>query len=63
MNLLSNAFKFTSKGCIIVRLERIDKLIKIEVQDSGLGIKLEDQPKLMTAFGKLNNGESGKLNE
>jgi signal transduction histidine kinase len=35
------------------------KVIRIEVEDSGLGIREEDQGKLFKMFGKLeqNNGE------
>ena len=34
----------------------------VMIQDTGLGIKDEDQGKLFKAFGKINSEESLKLN-
>ncbi len=54
-NLLSNAIKFTSAGSVrlCVRVERETKLatmIHISVSDSGIGIPIEVQSRLFTAF-------------
>ena len=54
LNLATNAVKFTEKG--YVRLELLQRrengggLTEISVQDSGVGIKPEDQAKLFQAF-------------
>ncbi|WP_461245872.1 ATP-binding protein [Treponema sp. R6D11] len=55
LNLLSNAVKYTEKGCIgltITIIKQDDKqvLLKIEVSDTGKGIKPEDQKKLFNEF-------------
>jgi signal transduction histidine kinase len=76
LNLLGNALKFTKKGFIKIRLfnktEGLSKnaelktsyepIYLIEVEDSGLGIKLEDQPRLFKLFGKLEIGENYRMN-
>ena len=57
INLISNAIKYTKKGSITIAITRIenDKAIRIEVKDTGLGIKKEDQLKLFREFGKIKN--------
>ena len=55
LNLAGNSVKFTESGSITVRL-RIDALggdavrLRAEVQDTGIGIAVEDQARLFTAF-------------
>lgn len=55
MNLISNAFKFTVRGgvSVFVNAEQDNKVIKVRVEDTGVGIKEEDQDKLFKEFGKL----------
>ncbi|MCG8312091.1 MAG: response regulator, partial [Pseudomonadales bacterium] len=55
LNLLGNAFKFTSEGSIRLRVfesetENNSHTIRFEIQDSGIGISDEQQKKLFTAF-------------
>jgi two-component system, OmpR family, sensor histidine kinase VicK len=51
-NLLSNAFKFTKEGCIIVniQLDRRNSMATVSVKDSGKGIDLEVVPRLFEKF-------------
>ncbi|MCG3110630.1 MAG: PAS domain S-box protein [Candidatus Manganitrophus sp. SB1] len=51
-NLFSNAVKFTSKGSITVTGKNLPerKGIEIALQDTGIGIKAEELPKLFNAF-------------
>jgi two-component system sensor histidine kinase/response regulator len=67
--LLSNSIKFTFSGSVVVSVavESLDDgdFLKIEVEDTGLGIKEEDLPDLFNLFGMLechadmNRGGSG----
>ncbi|MBI5632776.1 MAG: PAS domain S-box protein [Nitrospirae bacterium] len=60
LNLLSNAVKFTPEGSVKLRAQAgIDfenkKYAEIEVEDTGIGIKEEDMPKLFQAFSRLDS--------
>lgn len=55
-NLVNNAIKFTEKGGITIRSLREDQWIRVEVKDTGMGIKEEDIPKLFASFQQV--GES-----
>mmetsp|Transcript_16079 Transcript_16079/g.29470 ORF Transcript_16079/g.29470 Transcript_16079/m.29470 type:complete len:469 (+) Transcript_16079:64-1470(+) len=59
MNLLSNAVKFTRHGGIRVKaaLNSWDSM-RISVEDDGVGISIEQQSKLFSLFGKLQENES-----
>ena len=65
LNLIGNAIKFTNKGFIILKVEKIEesetRMFKFSVQDSGIGIKEEDLSKLFVLFGKLKQ-ENPELN-
>jgi len=58
VNLINNAVKFTSEGKILVRSLVQGDLMRIAIEDTGIGIKREDIPKLFRKFGQL---ESGKI--
>lgn len=62
-NLISNAIKFTQEGGVTVRLWSVPRdplMVKCEVQDTGIGIKPEDIPKMFKIYGKLE--DSKKIN-
>jgi signal transduction histidine kinase/DNA-binding response OmpR family regulator len=50
LNLLSNAAKFTERGCITVRATIVDKMVRIDVQDSGIGIAPEHHALVFEEF-------------
>jgi signal transduction histidine kinase len=51
---LGNAFKFVLEGLVTVGIKMIsESSMEIYVKDTGIGIKDEDKPKLLKAFGKL----------
>ncbi|CAD8062028.1 unnamed protein product [Paramecium sonneborni] len=63
VNLISNSFKFASTK-IIVQIRCIDvNLLRIGVQDDGIGISEQEQKKLFKSFSKINSEESRKRNE
>lgn len=60
INIIDNAMKYTPKGWIHVSVTKsdADKLILIEVKDSGVGISAENIPKLFSKFSRAKNGIS-----
>ncbi|MFA6972234.1 MAG: two-component regulator propeller domain-containing protein, partial [Gallionella sp.] len=55
INYVSNAVKFTEKGNIVVRVNKVDEnddsaLVRFEVQDTGIGIADEAKARLFMAF-------------
>jgi signal transduction histidine kinase len=57
LNLLSNAVKFTPEGSVTVRANAKGDRLVVSVQDTGVGIRQDDQPKLFRAFQQLNGGK------
>lgn len=53
LNLLSNARKFTKKGCINLKLSYSRPYLKIKCKDTGIGIAPEKLSKLFSQFGRL----------
>ncbi|TQV84087.1 response regulator [Exilibacterium tricleocarpae] len=50
-NLVSNAIKFSSKGNVIVRVERENQsILKFSVSDAGIGLSKAQQDNLFSAF-------------
>ena len=53
-NLISNALKYTPQnGRVSIRAKRREKDIEIQIKDTGIGIKPEDQIKIFEPFHKL----------
>ncbi len=50
LNLINNAIKFTSKGGIHLRLEENSDAVSITVQDTGLGIPVDEQQAIFDEF-------------
>jgi len=50
VNMLSNAIKFTKEGSVTLSAKIDDGMIKIEVSDTGMGMKKEDLPHIFNAF-------------
>ena len=70
LNLLGNALKFTQSGEIAIILSKrlnfigLEKFenIRIEVKDTGSGIKKDDIPRLFKIFGKIEENNQKKVN-
>ena len=59
LNLLSNAVKFTPEGGkITVITKKTGDIFTIAVQDTGIGIKPEDLPRMMQPFQQASNAHS-----
>ena len=70
LNLQSNAIKFTQKGKVMIKAKIVTNLelgntmindnelfLKISVEDTGKGIKKEDQNKLFKLFGYVDDAQ------
>ena len=53
LNLLSNAFKFTFEGEIVVRLRVVDGHAELSVGDTGVGIPEGELPRLFERFHRI----------
>jgi PAS domain S-box-containing protein len=53
LNLLSNAFKFTLKGEIEVRLDTVDRHAYLTVRDTGVGIASDELPRMFERFHRI----------
>ncbi|MBE7439790.1 MAG: response regulator [Spirochaetales bacterium] len=58
LNLLSNAFKFTERGEIIVRLNQDGGSIQISVEDSGAGIPPDKLETIFERFSQVDGSAS-----
>lgn len=66
LNLTGNAIKFTSAGSVSVQAQIIEESaasvrVRFEVQDTGIGIAKEDQPRLFTAFEQADSSMTRKF--
>lgn len=55
LNLLSNAFKVTLSGQIIVRLRTVGQTVELSVADTGPGIPADQQGRLFERFYRVDN--------
>jgi PAS domain S-box-containing protein len=66
VNLMGNAVKFTEKGGIMIRASSEEEtggrtLVKVEVQDTGIGVSEEDQPRLFKPFIQADGSSTRKF--
>ncbi len=59
INLVNNAIKFTARGQVSLRLITQDGWARIEVQDTGLGIPIEEQAHIFEAFHRSERSVTG----
>jgi signal transduction histidine kinase len=53
LNLLSNAFKYTLEGAITLSLEQQDNTAVLKVQDTGVGIPVDELPHMFERFHRI----------
>jgi signal transduction histidine kinase len=63
-NLIGNAFKFTPRGRIEVRVRNIQELNRIEfsIADTGIGIEEHDMDRIFRAFEQIREAHTGDFN-
>ena len=61
-NILTNAVKYTPSGTVWFRVNGVcdgeDVVLHVEVEDTGIGIKEEDLPKLFEAYQRIEEGRN-----
>ncbi len=55
-NLFGNAVKFTAQGHVAVSAKETDGLIRIQVEDTGVGISEQDRELIFESFEQLDGG-------
>ncbi len=61
-NLLNNAFKFTAKGGVTLRVTRVGAArVRFEVTDTGIGIPLDQQERLFERFVQLDSSATRRF--
>ena len=59
--LLDNAFKYsTENGCVTLRIMPDEDVLRVTVQDTGIGISREDLPHVFDRFYKADKSHGGK---
>lgn len=57
INLLDNAVHYTKEGSVTIHLWRYDGVVRIEVQDTGMGLSEDDKERIFTKFGRAQGSE------
>jgi signal transduction histidine kinase len=61
INLVANAIKFTMHGEVVVRVQRAERALAIDVEDTGIGIPEGAQARIFEPFFQVNRAAAQKL--
>ncbi len=61
INLVDNAIKYTNTGTVRVSAEKQDNMLRIDVEDTGIGIPEKDIPRLFERFYRVDKGRSREV--
>jgi signal transduction histidine kinase len=56
LNLLGNAIKFTDAGSVSMRLTKGTSSVRIDIEDTGIGIPHDELPRLFRPFAQVDTG-------
>jgi PAS domain S-box-containing protein len=62
LNLLSNAFKYTLQGEVVVELSCVENCAQLMVKDTGIGIRPEELPRIFERFHRVEDAR-GRTHE
>lgn len=60
-NLIENAIKYTKDGTVSIDISGDEKQITISIQDTGIGIPVEDLPHLFQKFYRVDNSDTREI--
>jgi signal transduction histidine kinase len=58
LNLIGNAVKFTDRGHVGVRVRVLDGLVRFDVEDTGKGIRTDDQDRMFHPFTQIDSSST-----
>jgi PAS domain S-box-containing protein len=61
LNLVGNAVKFTEQGGVVIRVSRLGRQIVFNVEDTGIGIGIENKYRLFMPFSQLDASDSRRF--
>ena len=61
VNLVDNAIKYTNSGAVRVTVNMADNMLKVDVEDTGIGIPEKDIPRIFERFYRVDKGRSRDL--
>ena len=58
INLLSNAIKYTREGQVDFHIRYRNQVAEFSIEDTGVGIRADDQARILKPFERVRNGQS-----
>ena len=61
VNLVDNAIKYTNSGAVKLAVNTANNMLKVDVEDTGIGIPEKDIPRIFERFYRVDKGRSRDL--